>query len=1168
MRDMAAPKSETDDRERTSDGSRHGLLSGRTSVDRQASPSLSFAAQQVTQPPNGGRSLVPVGPGRASPVYAPLRESGERVSEFPLQLTKIQRPALRSETLQRDRLLDWLSAQSESRVILVTAEAGYGKTTLLADFSRRTRRRVLWYRIDTNDRSWVNLIRYLVATGREVDPQFGSNTQSLLDRMGSPDPPARDEVVKALIADFGPLGSSGGTILILDDYHLVDDVAEIRQVLNEFVAQAPDRLTIVLAGRRSPSLALARLRSTGAVVELRTADLRFDIDESERLFRDIYHRDLDQDLLADLAGRVDGWAACLQLVQAALRDRTPVEIREFIEGLSGASGDLYDYLAEEVVGDLLPATQTFLMRIALLQSVHPGLAAVVGEVDTIEASRMIAEADDLSLLGRRSDIRSGGRRYHPLVQEFLEARLRREVGDEEIVRLHRLIARHAMASDWRLAAYHLAAAGDIDELHRLVEASVPSIMAGGDFAIAETFIDRLPDGRTSPVFNIVLSRMELHRDRPEDAVRLAESAVASQRANGPGPILDQALVNLASVYHHVGRFGQARHAGLEVCERNQSGELAAIARAMVLLIDGSIDGALDVTLDHLLAMAEVHRTSGDHYLGITQLNVAEVQRAIGNADGTLEAAEIAIAALSASSASHEIGAARLNRSWALSYFNRMEEAQKEIDVALGSRFERIRDELRYEALSILFDFGDQDQAKRILTTVGPLVWLAKGIQDQHPVAMAQLDITEGAFDSARLKLESIDVNEAHREPCFKARVMFLKALSAALAGHDDARLLSEIAHGQAVRQGSMRWSTQAEILRAAIAGGAAVESVFRRRGADASAWISVMAELFLSDLIDDSPHIQTLVEAEAKARPGRWLPGLRRSLVKGNQVTRRKAAGLLDLIGEMDDVASLRAFAKQSRGSVGSATIGRGLARRVAPPVLIADLGRVGVQIGPRVVHGDAVRRKVLALLCFLVTRPSMEAARDQVVDALWPDQDPAAASNSLNQTVYFLRRIFEPNYLEDQSPGYVRHETDLIWLDPELVRAQSADCKVAMEQARRSSTWTAVDLVSQSYAGRFALDFEYEEWSVTYRDNLHASYLEVIQAAVDDAFGAARFDRAIQLCRRALDVDPNCEPIERQLLRIYKATGAHAAAEEQYRHYASAIEEDLGVSAPPLNEL
>src|SRR5450631_3615784 len=199
---MALPKSETDARNLIPDAPPDDAAAKVGSVDRHASSSLSFATQRVAQPPFGGRIPVAVGPGRTPPGFSPNRVSGERVSEFPLQSAKVQRPALRAETLQRDRLLDWLSAQAESRVILVTADAGYGKTTLLADFTRRTRRRVLWYRIDANDRSWVSLVRYLVASGREVYSGFGATTQGLLDRIGTAESPSREGVIAALIGDF------------------------------------------------------------------------------------------------------------------------------------------------------------------------------------------------------------------------------------------------------------------------------------------------------------------------------------------------------------------------------------------------------------------------------------------------------------------------------------------------------------------------------------------------------------------------------------------------------------------------------------------------------------------------------------------------------------------------------------------------------------------------------------------------------------------------------------------------------------------------------------------------------------------------------------------------------------------------------------------------------
>jgi DNA-binding SARP family transcriptional activator len=634
-------------------------------------------------------------------------------------------------------------------------------------------------------------------------------------------------------------------------------------------------------------------------------------------------------------------------------------------------------------------------------------------------------------------------------------------------------------------------------------------------------------------------------------------------------MLDQALANLTSVYHQAGYLTQSINTGVELCEIGQSERLVAIGRAMVDLIESSVDGPLEVPLEHLRGMAEAHRLSGDlHYFGITQLNIGEFERTRGDAGMALHAANEAIAALNASSASHDMPAARLTRAWALAHRNEMAMAQHEINLALSSTFELVRDEVRLEAAGILFDYGNREQARAILGSLGPIESMPPDLQDHYVTALAGLDLDSGLYDRARGRIESINVNEPHRESGFKAHAMTLRALSAALAGDSDASVLAGAAFEHAHGQGAGRWAIQAEILVATLAGAESLDTVLRSRGDAAAPWVSVLAELFLGDLVSDSLFAKSIVETQVMARPDHWRPALRRALADGRDTPRARAAVLLDLVGEPSDVRPLRTFSKQSKGGSGALAVGRSLARRVADRVRVADLGRVHVQVATRTADGDMIRRKVLALLCFLITRPNMAAARDQVVDALWPDQDPGAASNSLNQTVYFLRRVFEPNYVDDLSPGYLRHETDLIWLDPELVSAESEVCRRAIEDARRSSAWETIDLVSRSYRGRFALDFEYEEWAASYRDNLHAAYLEVIEHAVRDELQAARFDRAIELCRRVLDVDPSCETIERQLLRLYRLTGAHAAAEEQYRHYATVMQDDLGISPPPLDEL
>jgi DNA-binding SARP family transcriptional activator len=197
-----------------------------------------------------------------------------------------------------------------------------------------------------------------------------------------------------------------------------------------------------------------------------------------------------------------------------------------------------------------------------------------------------------------------------------------------------------------------------------------------------------------------------------------------------------------------------------------------------------------------------------------------------------------------------------------------------------------------------------------------------------------------------------------------------------------------------------------------------------------------------------------------------------------------------------------------------------------------------------------------------------MSATRDQVLDALWPELDPEVAVNSLNQTIYFLRRIFEEDYSDDLSPGYVHHDSDVVWLDSELVSSRSAECRQLIRDLPSRPSPDDVDRLTLLYRGRFALEFEYEEWAAAYRDTLHASYLEIVERAVLDDFTSGHYDRAITVARRALEVDPSAEQIEICLLRLYRVTGAHSAAAEQYAHYATVMREELGVEPLPLESL
>ena len=402
----------------------------------------------------------------------------------------------------------------------------------------------------------------------------------------------------------------------------------------------------------------------------------------------------------------------------------------------------------------------------------------------------------------------------------------------------------------------------------------------------------------------------------------------------------------------------------------------------------------------------------------------------------------------------------------------------------------------------------------------------------------------------------------------ESAIALTRAHLSLVSGDPSASHLLREAVDIASSQGATASRRLGEVLLATTGGGQALDTAIEMVGDTAPWHLSFIAE----DLIPYLPHLsagaRAAIERAAERHPERWRTALRQCLDDEGGESNLAAARVLETIGEKPDVVRLRRLARSTRRKAEALNLGRTLARRLADRVFVEDQGRVVVRVGIRSILGSSIRRKVLAMLCYLITRPEMSATRDQVLDALWPELDPEVAVNSLNQTIYFLRRVFEETYVEDLSPGYVHHDSDVVWLDPDLISSRSIEAVRTMRELPTPPMPDDVDKLSVLYRGRFALDFEYEDWATSYRDPLHAGYLEIVERSVLDDFRSGHYDRGITIARRALQVDPSAEQVEVCLLRLYRVTGAHAAAAEQYAHYASFMRDELGIEPPPLESL
>ena len=850
------------------------------------------------------------------------------------------------------------------------------------------------------------------------------------------------------------------------------------------------------------------------MAEIGTDDLRFDAAETARLFTETYGRDLEPDVIADVAARTEGWAASLQLVQAALRDRSPGEIRRFVRGLTGADQELYDYLAEEVVGDLPDDLQLFLMRTSILQAVSADLAGVVADLDEVDVGRLTVAAERLTLLSRPPRSSRGPRRYHPLVREFLEARLRSSIGSAAVALLHHRVAEAATGLDWRIAAYHYREAGDPAAVAATISNAIPEIMGGGMHSMASDEIDRIPSESRLPVLSLVASRIHMQQRKDESAFALSHSVLDQVR---PGTVeSDFALLNLVTLSLQRAGTGRTRPLAQRLRDTTSNDDLRLIADGISLVLDSADRGSLDELASHLRLMADRHRGIHNHYYGVTMLNLAITSTIQDDLQAARDAADEAVEALETTSSQIELAAALMARAYVLTLLGLDQDARDAMNRA--ATIDEL--EVSIEKAELADSFLDPSGAEGLLAILnGHQGLIPRG---QFAIQSAWFYARRGQHEEARKVLLASSTDDmtlvAQRSAYLATKAYLALASGSTTAGPSIAE-----AQGLATRQNATRWRRIAELMASVLSSPGDLNATVLALGGSAPWHLTFLADLVCErlDLVNDDAR--TAIAQAAQMHPGRWRFVLRDRVTSARSGEGLHAARLLEAIGEQSDVLRLRAYARRQARGRGASGLGRDLAKRLATRVIVHDQDRVTIDAGHRHIQGSSVRRKVLALLCFLLTKPTLSSTRDQVLDALWPDMSPVDALNSLNQTVYFLRRVLEEPYVDDLSPGYLHHDSDLIWLDPELVTSSSNECRRLIKALPFSPSPDQVSELIDAYEGRFALDFEYEEWASPYRDWLHASFLEIVERAVADDTASGHFDRGIRPCSPRAGCRPKC---------------------------------------------
>ena len=447
----------------------------------------------------------------------------------PIPATKLFKPAIRPEAVRRSQLIARLDEGSQRQLTLLSAPAGFGKTTLVNQWLADIGLPVAWLSLDRGDNDLSRFLSCLVSSLQTIPIQSAENLPGMLE---SPQPPSTEYLLNTLLNEI--CAAPEHFYLVLDDWHEIDS-KRVNDTLLFLLEHLPPQMHLVIITREDPPLPLARLRARGQLTELRAADLRFSPSEAAEFLKRVMGLNLSDQEVIDLERRTEGWAAGLQLAAVSMQGQD--DTAGFIRAFTGSHRFVLDYLMEEVLRKLPENMQSFLLGTSILDRMCGSLCDAVLLDPSSSGQQTLENLERANLFIVPLDNERRWFRYHHLFAELLRQRLRqsevpgnREGSEAEY---------HLRASRWyegngcEISAFqHAAAAGDIPSAERLMENDRMPLRYGGGAAVVLHWLKSLPasvmDAR--PLLWMRFATLLLTSGQVtgvEDKLRAAEAAIAA-----------------------------------------------------------------------------------------------------------------------------------------------------------------------------------------------------------------------------------------------------------------------------------------------------------------------------------------------------------------------------------------------------------------------------------------------------------------------------------------------------------------------------------------------------------------------------------------------------------------------------------------------------------------
>ena len=1068
-------------------------------------------------------------------------------------ITKVLVPRRRDDVVSRARLLDQLYDMVDHRLLLVTAPAGYGKTTLLVDFAADLEHPVCWYSLDATDRDPRLFLERLILS---LERRFPGVGQDLLHALAS-GADLRDGapgIVRMLINTI-VARIPQWFVLVLDDYHTLGPAPEIGAIVSNFVAYQRDQCMTIIASRSVPEIPLIiSFVARGGVGGLGQVDVRFDPDEVRTLFAQNYATDLSLREARDLAEQFEGWVTGLILTAHVQRqDVLQRWLRTSGPPATGAESPVYDYLAQEVFERRQPAMQRFLLRSSVLEQMSATLCReILAEPD---ADRFLDAlvVENLFVTQLEEVDGEAWSRYHHLFREFLQSRFRR-ADPSGWAALHLETARwFEAAGQVREAVAHYLTAGAPDAAAQLMAAAAPDLYRRGHLATLLAWREALPQ-------EVLARTPRLALFQAQAASKLGDVEVAL------------ALAEVAETGY--------REAGTQACGNREGAIYARLVRSEVWLSQGRpgstlalARSALDlVEQDDVLLSYEAHRVLGLAYTSTGEVDAGRAHLEKALALSRLQASDYDRALIRTGLAyclglQGELAAAVALHQETVELWRSLGSEGGLMDelsdlgfhlYALG-RYEEAVPHFR-EALTLCRRLGSRRGEAYLLVSLGEL---ARDLGALEPAAAycergRTLAGESGIGFLAGYSCEALGLVHRAGGCLTEAAEEIEKALAAAGADYPAGRYRASLGVVHAERGA---FDEALHELAEAVRGLERVKlPTEQHRARLFQAWALYLSGeeeagvAALGRLLDDVPEGAESVVFDAEAvRMSRLFEAARRAWqTPGPQRDPEAKARVYRLKRIEDRAATLaplgaRLFPPGEMDLTTSPAAGVGAAG--SPTLHVYGFGAGRVEVGGEALSaaawGAASARHLLFYLLVQGAR-----TREQIMDELWPALSAQKAKAAFHTAKFRLNRALQCEAVDYDGMLYSLRDTLLLWFDVHEFERELAAWRRTQQPAHARQALAL-------YRGDFLQEC-YMDWCVEERESLRARCLQALDELAVRLLSRRQYRRATETLQQALALDPARETFHVQLMRAFVFCGERSRALAQYARCRAALHEHL----------